>query len=269
MSFMNLAVFNGADYRLLARAAGAEVHGRGRANVARMLGDNFAATQTPATRTVTGIFLLAALDAMRSHGNGGMIVALPSEPRHRDPALEWLDFGRHRVLDAVSLAGAYEDYLPRLKGAADPMQAAFRVGGLSGILTGSLEDTDLEMMKAAKLVGGLTAVDGAVVLSEELEILGFAATIRPPASVSHPASTICRCSYFELDPAPQGTEVEFSHLGGTRRQAAARLVAHNYDSVAITASHDGPLSLAVWLPAADGRPQARPFLITELEQMLA
>jgi hypothetical protein len=216
---------------------------------------------------VTGIFLLAAIDAMRSHGHGGIVVTLPSDPRRSGPALEWLDFGRHRAQEAVSLAELYAAYVPRLKGAPDPMQAAFRVGGLSGFLTGSLEDTDLDMLKAAKLVGGLTAVDGAVVLSERLDILGFGATIRRPASVSEPVPSICRCSFFELDPAPRGTDVEFSRLGGTRRQAAARLVAHNGGSMAIAASYDGPLSLAVWLPGGEGRP-AYPMLITELEQML-
>jgi hypothetical protein len=45
-------------------------------------------------------------------------------------------------------------------------------------------------------------------------------------------------------------------------------VAHNYDTVALTASHDGPLSLAMWVEKQPDYVGSRAHLMTELETLL-
>ena len=51
---------------------------------------------------------------------------------------------------------------------------------------------------------------------------------------------------------PDAVEVAaISTLGGTRRQSAARFVQQDKDFVALTASHDGPLTLTAWATPKD------------------
>ena len=269
MAFWNLAVFKSNGCRILVRSGSdGGIHGLGRDRFALLVAEAFASTQRPAQRIVTAIVLLMALDSMRSHGNGGILLVLPEKPEHRDPALTWLDFGSSRLSPEVSLARAYEEYVPTLEKADDPLATALEIPGLGAYVQGSPEKADHVLLRAAKILGSLSAIDGAVVVSETLEVLGFGATILPPAT-SSPTDRIYRRSFLDYDGSTLGgEEVEISRVGGTRRQSAARFVANNYDSLALTASHDGPLSLVMWVLKQADRAEPRAHLMTELETML-
>jgi hypothetical protein len=92
---------------------------------------------------------------------------------------------------------------------------------------------------ARSVVSAGAGIDGATVLDiDGLNLLGFGAKIDAPAS------------HFAIDlvelPGANSRRVQLHELGGMRHQAAARLVNHNRDAIAITVSQDGPISLFAW-----------------------
>jgi hypothetical protein len=85
---------------------------------------------------------------------------------------------------------------------------------------------------ALRRVAPYAEVDGAVVVTRELEILGFGAKIVVPPGMSH---------VFVGDDA-----MSIEDTGGTRHQSAARFVGANADCAATVISHDGHISLLHW-----------------------
>ena len=92
-------------------------------------------------------------------------------------------------------------------------------------------------------IARLAAVDGAVVLTSDLNILGFGAMISV-ASVP---------DMFLVEPWPgRVPRRHIEEAGGARHQSAVRFVGRNRDSVALVISHDGHLSLAHWSAEHNG-----------------
>ena len=94
-------------------------------------------------------------------------------------------------------------------------------------------------MRCIHTIGRLTAVDGAVVLTRELKVVGFGAKILargdPPSAlwVSRPESG-----------EGLGTEVQETELtGGMRHRSAAQFVQDNPTSIALVASQDGRITV--------------------------
>ena len=86
-------------------------------------------------------------------------------------------------------------------------------------------------------IARLAAVDGAVVLTSDLSILGFGAMVSV-ASVP---------KMFLVKPWPgRINRTHIEEAGGARHQSAVRFVGRNRDSIALVISHDGHLSLAHW-----------------------
>jgi hypothetical protein len=86
-------------------------------------------------------------------------------------------------------------------------------------------------------VARLAAVDGAVVLSDEIDILGFGAMI----SVSSVPDL------YLIQPGQRdAVKIRVEDAGGTRHQSAVRFVGHHHGSFALVISHEGHLSLAHW-----------------------
>lgn len=87
-------------------------------------------------------------------------------------------------------------------------------------------------------IARLAAVDGAVVMTHDLLVLGFGAKI----SVSD--QTAPEVVIFTPDRSVRPVPLE--DLGGTRHQSAARFVAAHHDSIAIIISQDRRMSVAHW-----------------------
>lgn len=92
-----------------------------------------------------------------------------------------------------------------------------------------------------KSIGQLSAVDGAVVVDEHLNVLGFGAKLSGPT---------VDFDVEKLDPLSNRHEtVPVARLGGTRHQSAARFVDAHHTAMAFVASQDGNLTLFAWLDA--------------------
>jgi hypothetical protein len=100
-------------------------------------------------------------------------------------------------------------------------------------------DLDEALFEVAHMVADLTRVDGAVILSDHLEVIGFGGEI---AGNLPEVSRVARASDLE------GTVREWVRTDrvGTRHRSAYRLCHEAQDVLAVVVSHDGGLRFVRW-----------------------
>jgi len=96
--------------------------------------------------------------------------------------------------------------------------------------------------RAIDAVAGLTAVDGAVVLTEQYQVLGFGAKITRRRGYA-PVEQVMVTEPIE---GGQATLVHPDKLGGTRHLSAAQFVQDQQDCAALIASQDGRFTVFEW-----------------------
>ena len=161
-----------------------------------------------------GVLLPLAL-SMRAHRHGGSLLVVP------DGADGW-----RKSIVSVPYA------------VAPPFS---RLGEL--IRSGTHDET---FKNAIDAIGGLTAVDGAVVLSDHWDVLAFGAKIGRTESGPFVEEVLVR------EPIRGHTPVRMpaSELGGTRHLSAAQFVHEQRDALALVASQDGRFTVFGWSPRA-------------------
>jgi hypothetical protein len=157
--------------------------------------------------------------AMRAHGRGGALLVVPPNG----------DGWRESILQPISYAVA----------------PPFR--GMVNLLAEDAEAREsrrwqesLRRMVAG--VAGLTAVDGATIITREYELLAFGAKIVRPLDRSQVGALVI------AEPI-EGTApyvAEPGSLGGTRHLSAAQFVHDQQDSGAFVASQDGRFTVFEW-----------------------
>jgi hypothetical protein len=98
------------------------------------------------------------------------------------------------------------------------------------------------LRRAVDAVAGLTAVDGAMVLTDECDLLAFGAKIGRRdawARVDHVVDT-------ELMEGAIGRTLHPAHFGGARHLSAAQFAQDQIDSQALVASQDGRFTVFAW-----------------------
>jgi hypothetical protein len=100
------------------------------------------------------------------------------------------------------------------------------------------------LQDAVEAVGGLTAVDGATVITDGYELLAFGVKIR----LRDGGRLFERVVLTEPVVGGRATEVNPAELGGTRHLSAAQFVNDQRDSVALVASQDGRFTVFAWSP---------------------
>ncbi|HYX81862.1 MAG TPA: hypothetical protein VE714_05670 [Gemmatimonadales bacterium] len=100
--------------------------------------------------------------------------------------------------------------------------------------------------EAIDAIAGLTAVDGAVVLSDRWDVLAFGAKIGRTESGPFVEAVLVR------EPIRGSTPIQMaaSELGGTRHLSAAQFVHEQRDALALVASQDGRFTVFGWSPRA-------------------
>lgn len=152
--------------------------------------------------------------SMRSHGRGGTLLVVPS--------------GTERWLESINRPIAY---------AVSPSY-----GALADAASGTVDAPRLRPQIDS--VAGLTAVDGAAVVTDHFEVLAFGAKIvrrrgSPPVEQVHVTEPIEGAVPDVVNP---------SALGGTRHLSAAQFVHDQRDVVALVASQDGRFTVFAWSP---------------------
>jgi hypothetical protein len=114
-----------------------------------------------------------------------------------------------------------------------------------------LEDTEEDPLRGHDALGrvvdavaGLTAVDGATVISDRYEVLGFGVKIRRPDG----RPLVERVVLSEPIEGGVAAVVGPLQLGGTRHSSAAQFAQDQPDAVALVASQDGRFTIFAWSP---------------------
>ncbi len=159
--------------------------------------------------------------SMRAHGRGGSLLVVPAGTD------EWRESIVQPVRYAVS--PAFRKLAQLAEQAPDPAERQAQLVALSSTVAA---------------VAGLTAVDGAVVLTDRYELLGFGAKIvrrkgRPQVE---------QVRLTEPIEGSQPALVSPEQLGGTRHLSAAQFIQDQRDAVALVASQDGRFTIFEWSP---------------------
>jgi len=103
------------------------------------------------------------------------------------------------------------------------------------------------LRRAVDAIAGLTAVDGATIVTDRYALLAFGAKIvRRPAQ-----QTVTRVMVTEPIEDSPAEVVEPSALGGTRHLSAAQFAQDQQDSIALVASQDGRFTVFAWSPCEE------------------
>jgi len=168
---------------------------------------------------VNALVQLAA--SMRAHGQGGTLLVVPQGSE------QWRESIVHPIL--------YSIVPPFTRLANLIIQGAARVGE---------NEWEAALRSVVDAVAGLTAVDGATVISSTYEVLAFGVKIvRAPG-----------CQPVEqmmLTEPIVGNQAEVAHPvqhGGTRHLSAAQFIHDQKDALALVASQDGRFTVFAWSP---------------------
>lgn len=162
--------------------------------------------------------------AMRAHGRGGSLLLVP---RGSD---EWRESIVHPIPYAVSPPFCELQELMRETGA----------GRTADVWKEALRET-------VEAIAGLTAVDGAAIITEDYELLAFGAKIQRRRGAT-PVESVVMTEPIE---GGEAAIVGASQLGGTRHLSAAQFVLDQRNAIALVASQDRRFTVFAWSPCED------------------
>jgi len=164
--------------------------------------------------------LLQLALSMRAHRHGGSLLVVP----------HGTDGWRESILWPVPYAVA-----PPFSKLGDLMRAAEAERPSDG-------EWHEAFRAAIDAIGGLTAVDGATVLSDRWEVLAFGAKIGRRAAAVAIEQVVVKEPILGLAPVV----IHPLELGGTRHLSAAQFVHEQRDALALVASQDGHFTVFSW-----------------------
>jgi len=176
---------------------------------------------TSSTQKGLSKILVALAVSMRDHGRGGSLLVVPSG------STAWKESILHPI--RYELSPPYTELAELVRNAEQDKQK--RVW----------QDS---IRRAVTMVAGLTAVDGATVISDQYEVLAFGVKIA--RRDGNP-----RADQLIVTEPIAGAEPDLANpatLGGTRHFSAAQFTQDQKDSLALVASQDGRFTVFAWSP---------------------
>jgi len=159
--------------------------------------------------------------SMRLHGHGGTLLVVPSDSN------AWRDSIIHPITYPVTPAF---DELKILMGQV--------------VNERSMNLWQDDVNRAVDSVAGLTAVDGATIINDQLELLAFGAKI----GLSSNGSPVEETLVTEPVVGSIASVIHPSQMGGTRHLSAAQFVFDQRDAIALVSSQDGRFTIFSWSP---------------------
>lgn len=207
--FMNVAVLEGDQIKIVDEGV-AEVTPDCPAMVTSLVG---AADQRSASGLTAVLIQLAA--SMRQTGHGGTLLVVPANSD-----------------------GWRESMVVPMQYEVDPPYS-----GLSALSCAANADPD-DLKRAVDAIAGLTAVDGATVITDRYDLLAFGNKITRQRG--SPAVEWVNLT----EPVEGSTPIRATpaQLGGTRHLSAAQFVHDQRDAMALVASQDGRFTIFKWSP---------------------
>jgi hypothetical protein len=213
--FVNVAVLEGDQIKVVDERAGP---GQG-TDPAPLLG-----VDLPIVPPGTGHVLVQLAASMRAHGRGGALLMVPRT--------------NHTWQESI--------VTPIVYSVSPPFS---ELAWLSRKEIDTQHDLDLQgqLRRAVDAVAGLTAVDGATLVSDRYELFAFGAKITRRRG--QPA--VERMVLTEPVEGSSRTMVTPVQFGGTRHLSAAQFVHDQRDAIALVASQDGRFTILQWSPSDD------------------
>jgi hypothetical protein len=209
--FRNLAVFEGDQVKILSHGASAVDH---EPVVVRAL---LAPQTLDAKGAVAGEILLRLAVSMRAHKRGGTLLVVPAESE------AW----RESIVRPIRYS----------------VEPSFgELAALARLEATGVEPDPIRLGRVVDALAGLTAVDGATVITDRFELLAFGVKIGRPDGRLRAE----RVAFSE--PVEGGAPVVLAplQLGGTRHISAAQFAQDQPDAVALVASQDGRFTVFAW-----------------------
>lgn len=176
-----------------------------------------------ATGSAVNVLLEFAV-SIRRHGRGGMLLVVPTDSD------AWIE----SILQPITYS-----VVPAFSGLADLMRKD----------AGSKPSRRWEdaLGRAVDEIAGLTAVDGATLITADYELLAFGAKIVRRIGSPQVGQVIV------TEPIEGGSPViaEPAQFGGTRHLSAAQFVHDQQDAIALVASQDGRFTVFAWSPTEE------------------
>jgi Probable sensor domain DACNV len=162
--------------------------------------------------------------SMRAHGHGGALLVVPSGSN------AWRRSIAQPILYSTS---------PSFSPLADLMKQDVE----------EEEERQWEgaVRRSVDTIAGLTAVDGATIITDQYELLAFGAKIIRSAA----GFPVEKWVVTEPIVGNQPIVVQPTELGGTRHFSAAQFVYDQRESLALVASQDGRFTIFAWSPCED------------------
>jgi hypothetical protein len=178
----------------------------------------------PATWDDSVNVLVQLAVSMRAHGHGGTLLVVPAAQE------EWRRSIVHPILYSV----------------APPYAKLTKL-----IHRGPGKDSENEwqasLRSAVETIAGLTAVDGATVITNQFEVLAFGAKIRRAEG----SALVEQMVLTEPIVGNQAEVVPSVQHGGTRHLSAAQFIHDQRNAVALVASQDGRFTVFAWSPCEE------------------
>ena len=176
-----------------------------------------------ATGSAVNVLLQLAV-SIRTHGRGGTLLVVPTGSN------AWTE----SILQPITYS-----VVPPFSGLADLMRK-----DAAGKPSRPWEDA---LGRAIDGIAGLTAVDGATLITADYRLLAFGAKIVRRLGSSQVAQVIV------TEPIEGGRRViaEPAQVGGTRHLSAAQFVHDQRDAIALVASQDGRFTAFAWSPSEE------------------
>ena len=187
----------------------------------------------PSGRTGAANILVQLAVSMRAHERGGSLLVVPAATETwRESIVEPISYSVVPVFSELA-------ELARLA-SPDERNEPDEDGGRQRLRQDSLNE-------AVHAVAGLTAVDGATVLTDRYEVVAFGAKIGRRDGWP----TVERVTVSEPIEGGVAAIVHPTRLGGTRHLSAAQFVQDQHDAVALVASQDGRFTVFAWSPCEE------------------
>ena len=162
--------------------------------------------------------------SMRAHGRGGLLLVVPSGS----------DAWRQSIVEPIAYAVAppFRELAELMRESGDGRQAH--------VWQEALE-------KTVDAIAGLTAVDGATVITDTYELLAFGAKITRRRG----APPVEQMTITEPIEGGMPVTMTSTELGGTRHLSAAQFVLDQRDAIALVASQDRRFTVFAWSPCEE------------------
>ena len=214
--FMNIAVLQGDEIKIIdAQAAAKPTYPTLLASLFRL--------EAPVAGTEVNVLLELAV-SIRAHGRGGTLLVVPAGSN------AWTE----SILQPITYSVA-----PAFSRLADLMRK-----NAGNKPSRRWEDA---LGRAVDGIAGLTAVDGATLMTADYELLAFGAKIVRRRGSPQVAQVIV------TEPIEGGSPIieEPAQFGGTRHLSAAQFVHDQRDAIALVASQDGRFTVFAWSPSEE------------------